>query len=197
MCLFVDFGSLQGSAANSRFHETPQIEVSDDDIGRLGEKVIRGSVFDPSSFTLDPLILGFQPSDITDDRSQWSSTTPESFALKQQCLVLALSTNSSDCWDLMWLTILLRCHMVIRHSRTLVFSYTLLITEHLALGLELEDRGGTLVVDLSAARLRSLTSDSYLHASLIIIQQVWFTWGLRVQYRTRRFEATAFVVSQH
>lgn len=146
------------SSLRGRYSETDQIHVTDDDIGRLENQLIRGQVFDPSSYVVDPEVLGFDPASIVHDRSQWSSTTPDSFACKQQCLLLSLLQHGDSTWESLWLTILLRAHTLVRHDITKQYVYVIFVSDHLAMGWDLDHDGGRLHLILDVRRLRTVAS---------------------------------------
>ncbi len=142
------------SSLRTRFADTAQVEIKDDHIGRLGDQHIRPSVFNPASAQLDSEVLGFDPDWLTDDRQAWSSTKPEAFALKQQCLIHALLQTDPQYWSSLWLASLYRPHTLISKDDGRTFMYIELSTQNYMVAWELEHDNGVCRFPLEASRAR-------------------------------------------
>ena len=107
--------------------------VSPEDVSAVTNLHCRNSLFHPEKGPMTEKELGVDPQAITDQRGQWTSSTPDSVALSQSTLLTALLCTKKDLWSKIWMTRCFRRHMVIEDMDTgtvslIIFSSDWLLT---------------------------------------------------------------------
>ena len=118
---------LQGLALSSmqtRYGDhCPIVSVEPEDIAGQAMGHVRPDTFVAGKAPTTPAAVGFESSSLINDRKSWPSTTPNDFSNVQLGLLHALTFTDEDKWDNLWMSNLLRRHMVVRKQESGVLYY--------------------------------------------------------------------------
>ena len=137
---------LQGLALSSmaaRYSAcTPLVEVEPADIAGQKRMHMRNESFQASRAPTTVGSLGVDASSIVDDRKSWASTSPHEFSTNQIGLMNALHNSKPSTWGNLWMSVLLRGHMVISNHEANQAWYVLGSRQHSVALLKLKLKPG-------------------------------------------------------
>ena len=137
---------IQGLALSSmraRYAETtPLVDVEERDIAGQQQFHMRNELFQASRAPTTESELGMSAASIVDNKQSWSSTTPHLFSTNQLGLLRALMKAPSVKWDNLWMSALLRPHLVVSDPTSGQAFYVIGARPHSVALLKLKDISG-------------------------------------------------------